>query len=302
MTDEPIFDLGRFEAPILAFGGPYGNLEATRAVMAEAGRLGIPASQILCTGDVCAYCADPQETVDLLRTAGIVTVMGNCEESLAGDGADCGCGFASGSACDVLAQQWFAYAAAHLDADAKAWMRALPRQVAFQLAGRRFRVIHGGVSRINRFIFASTPEDEIAAEFRGLDADAVIAGHCGLPFSRVVGDRLWHNAGVIGMPANDGTPCGWYSVLRPEGGDIAVEHRSFEYDYAAQARKMRERGLPEGYARGLETGLWPNLDILPAAERLRTGLPISATSIRWPAGQEVAVGLRNRRQADLRIT
>jgi hypothetical protein len=55
---------------------------------------------------------------------------------------------------------------------------------------------------------------------------------------------------------------------------------------------MRERGLPEGYARGLETGLWPNLDILPAAERQRTGLPIAADSVRWPG----------KGQADLRIT
>jgi hypothetical protein len=29
--------------------------------------------------------------------------------------------------------------------------------------------------------------------------------------------------------------------------------------------------LPEGYADGLETGLWPSLDILPDAERAATG-------------------------------
>ncbi len=193
----------------------------------------------------------------------------------------------------MLSRHWFAYAAAHLDAEAKAWMRTLPRQVVFRLAGRRFGVVHGGVSKISRFLFASTPEGEIAEEFRRLEeADAVIAGHCGLPFSRIVGGRLWHNAGVIGMPANDGTPRGWYSVLRQEGGDIAVEHRSLDYDHAAQARKMRERGLPEGYARGLESGLWPNVDILPAAERQRTGMPIAADTVRWSG----------RCQADLRIT
>ncbi len=299
MDGRAILDLGELEGPILAFGGPYGNLEATRTILGEAGRLGIPASHVVCTGDVCAYCADPQETVDLVRAAGIVTVMGNCEESLAADGADCGCGFAPGSACDALSQQWFAYAAAHLDPEAKAWMGSLPRQAAFRLAGRRFIVIHGGGSRISRFIFASTPEAEIVDEFASLEADAVIAGHCGLPFSRVVGGRPWHNAGVIGMPANDGTPRGWYSVLRPEGLVIAVEHRSFEYDHAAQARKMRERGLPEGYARGLETGLWPNLDVLPAAERRRTGIPIVDELVRWPV---TVSGRGASSQADLRIT
>ncbi|MDX9861050.1 MAG: metallophosphoesterase family protein [Rhodospirillales bacterium] len=302
MTAGPLLDLGSFDGPILVFGGPYGNLEATQAVLAEAGRLGIPASHMLCTGDVCAYCADPQGVVDLLRETGIVTVMGNCEESLAEDGADCGCGFASGSACDVLARQWFGYAAAHLDAGAKAWMRNLPRQLSFRLAGHSFRVIHGGAERINRFIFGSASDNDIAGELNGLGVDAVIAGHCGLPFSRVVDGRLWHNAGVIGMPANDGTPRGWYSVLRQDGVEVAVDHRSFGYDHAAQACKMREHGLPEAYARALETGLWPNLDILPPAERERTGRAVVAGSLRWRGHGKFVATRRGRRQVDLRIT
>lgn len=292
MESGTVLDLGDVDGPVLAFGGPYGNLEATRAVLAEADRLGIPASRILCTGDVCAYCADPQATADLVRGAGIATVLGNCEESLAGDAADCGCGFAPGSACDVLSQRWLAHAAAHLDGAAKAWMRGLPRRLAFRLGGQRFRVIHGGGARIGRFLFDSTPENEIAGELDALEADAVIAGHCGLPFTRIVGGRLWHNPGVVGMPANDGTPRGWYGVLRPQDGAIAVEHRSFAYDHRAAAAKMRDRGLPDAYARALESGLWPSLDILPAAERERTGTPLSAAAARWrPAGN----------QADLRI-
>jgi len=285
-----VMDLGVVDGPLLVFGGPYGNLEATRAVLAEARSLGIPARHVLCTGDVCAYCADPQATIDLVRAAGVVTVMGNCEESLAAGGDDCGCGFAAGSACDILSRQWFAYAAAHLDGEAKSWMRQLPRQVAFRWMGREFRVIHGGAERISRFIFASTPDREVADELEALDADAVIAGHCGLPFSRGIEGRLWHNAGVVGMPANDGTARGWFSVLRPAAGAIRLEHRPLDYDHAAAAAKMRERGLPAAYARGLENGLWPNLDILPDAERRRSGTPIRAAAFTWPADQ-----------ADLRI-
>lgn len=289
-------DLGDIDGPLLVFGGPYGNLEATRAVLAEAEALGIPGRRILCTGDVCAYCADPQATVDLVRAAGIVTVMGNCEESLAGDGADCGCGFAEGSACDLLSRQWFTYAAAHLDGGAKAWMAGLPRRVSFRLAGLDFRVVHGGAKSINRFLFASTPDGDMADELAVLGADAVIAGHCGLPFSRVIQGRLWHNAGVVGMPANDGTPRGWFSLLRPERTGVRIEHRPLIYDCAAAAAKMRQRGLPESYARGLESGLWPNLDILPEAERQRTGYPIDPAILTWPNAPR-----RRGDQAGLRI-
>ena len=46
--------------PVLVFGGPYGNLEATRAVFAEARRRSIAPNNIVCTGDLAAYCADPR--------------------------------------------------------------------------------------------------------------------------------------------------------------------------------------------------------------------------------------------------
>ena len=121
-------DIGEFDAPILIFGGPYSNLEAMEALIAAAESRNIPADHMLCTGDVVAYGADPQATVDLIRAAGIAVVMGNCEESLGEDSSDCGCGFDKGSACDVLATQWFAYASRALDVQAKAWMRSLPRQ------------------------------------------------------------------------------------------------------------------------------------------------------------------------------
>src|ERR1700736_6854004 len=91
------------DGPAIVFGGPYGNLEAARALLGEGARLGIPPARIVCTGDVVAYGADPAATVDLVRAAGIHVVMGNCEESLASAAADCGCGYVPGSACDQLA-------------------------------------------------------------------------------------------------------------------------------------------------------------------------------------------------------
>src|SRR5918912_1262126 len=90
------------DGPVLVFGGPYSNLQATAAVLAEAGRRGIPPERIVCTGDVVAYGAAARETVALVRRAGIRVVRGNCEESLGQSGPDCGCGFAPGSACDLL--------------------------------------------------------------------------------------------------------------------------------------------------------------------------------------------------------
>ncbi|MSO85648.1 MAG: metallophosphoesterase [Rhodospirillales bacterium] len=270
---------------MLCCGGPYGNLPATEALMAEATRLAIPAGNIICTGDVVAYCAEPAATVARLRQAGVRVLMGNCEGALGLGRADCGCGFAPDGPCDVLAREWFAYAASALDTEAKAWMAALPRRIRFVLGGRRFAVVHGGASDIARFIFASAPDEVFRDEFARLDreapTDAVVAGHCGLPFSALADGRLWHNPGVIGMPANDGRPEVWYSLLVPISGGIEIRHVPLAYDHEAAARRMNQAGLAHPYAEALGSGLWPDMGVLPAKERSMRGKPPAPGRIIW---------------------
>ena len=83
------------------------------------------------------------------------------------------------------------------------------------------------------------------------------------------------------MPANDGTPRAWYSLLSPEPGGIRIEHRALDYDWSVAAAKMRRAGLPEGYAAALGSGLWPSRDVLPGAERRRTGVPLDEVALTW---------------------
>jgi hypothetical protein len=292
-------DLGEIPGPLLVFGGPYGNLQATEALLAEAARLGIPPRNMLCSGDLVAYCGDPKATVALIRTAGIPVVMGNCEEQLGSGAEDCGCGYAEGSSCDLMAAQWYRYASEQLDAETKAWMARLPRRIALTLSaagsgprsgpgggagdGLRLTAIHGGVDLINRFVFPATPAAEKAEQLALASGDGVIGGHSGLPFSEIVSSRqgslLWHNAGVIGLPANDGTPRAWYSLLRPGPEGLEIEHRPLAYDHAAAAAALRSADLPAAYAETLETGLWPADDVMPEADRARRGRAIQPAEL-----------------------
>lgn len=275
-------DLGTLDGPVLVFGGPYSNLEAAQAIRAEAERLGIPPARTICTGDIVAYCADPGATVALIRDWGIPVVQGNVEEQLGAGAEDCACGFTPGSACATLSAQWYAHAEREISPDDRRWMGSLPGLIRFTLAGRRLAAIHGGVSRINRWVFASTPAAEKRVEVTLARADGIIAGHCGLPFVDFPDGNLWCNAGTVGMPANDGTPRVWYALLMPErDGAIAVELRPINYDFAAAAQKMRHAGLAAAYAQALETGLWPPVDILPAAEQATAGCALTNTRDYW---------------------
>src|SRR4029077_9674952 len=113
--------------------------------------------------------------------------------------------------------------------------------------GKRLAVIHGSVSRINQFVFASTAAATKRRELALAGTEGVIGGHCGLPFSQTIDGRLWHNAGVVGMPAHDGTPRAWSSLLIPLNDGLRVEHCALAYDHAAAADAMMRAGLPADY-------------------------------------------------------
>ncbi len=271
------------DGPLLAFGGCYSNLQATRALLAEARGLGIAPRRMVCTGDSIAYGADAAATLRLLRDAGVPGIAGNCEESLRNGAADCGCGFAPDSACAEFSTHWYAHAASQMSDADRRYMAGLPRQMALDLQGKKLLVVHGNVERLNAFVFPSASNLELARQLGLAAADIVIAGHCGLPFTRRVGGKIWHNPGSIGLPANDGTPRGWFSLIEARDGDIIITPRALHYDFAAAAAAMRRAGLPEAYASALETGRWPSLDILPAAERQFTGVRLEARHIAEPA-------------------
>ena len=282
---QDLSDLGNLNGPVLVFGGPYSNLQATEALLRQADRLGIAPDHIICTGDVVAYAGDPAPTTNLVMQSGMHVLMGNCEESFGFEDEDCGCGFDEGSSCELLSRQWYAHASSELTNDHRAWMRTLPRLIRFESAGLQLAVIHGGQEDISQWIFKSTPEPvkriEIAHLEKSGPIDVVIGGHCGLPFIEDLGDVLWLNPGVIGMPANDGTTRTWFSVLTPKDGGIQIDRLPLSYDHASAGRRMSQLGLAGAYRETLENGLWPNMDVLPEAERTKLAKPIIPKSLEW---------------------
>ncbi len=265
-------DFGWLEGPVLLFGGPYSNFEATTALFERASILGITGERTICTGDVCAYCGNPAETARLIMGSGAQVVAGNCELSLGERTENCGCGFDDGAACDRFAMEWFSFADSQLDDGSRAWMRRLPGVGTFRAYGKRYAVIHGGASAVNRFIWPIASDSVLREEITLIEArlgriDGVIAGHTGMAFERIVGmgERPvhWINAGAIGLPAHDGDPRTGFAILTQDG----VVFERLDYDYNAAAEIMRAAGLRAGYDRSLERGYWPSEDSFPPEMR-----------------------------------
>lgn len=261
-------DLGELVGPILLFGGPYSNLHATRALMAEADRLGIPASRMICTGDVCAYAAEPEATTQAIRALGCSVIAGNCEDSLGSGADDCGCGFEEGATCSKLSVEWFNHANGAVSEPSRAWMRGLPGRALFSQAGKRYAVIHGGAEQVNAFIWPTDPPERKAREVALLERDhgpldGVVCGHSGVPFVERVGSHAWINAGAIGLPGHDGDPRTSYAIL--EDGAVSLHRLSYDHEGAAAA--MERSGLTAGYHQTLRSGWWPSEDSFPPEMR-----------------------------------
>ena len=263
-----VHDLGELDGPLLIFGGPYSNLQATQAVMVEAERRDIAPERMICTGDIVAYCAQPAETVAAIRGLGCPVVAGNCERQLAARAGDCGCGFEVGTLCDRLSAKWYAQAEAAISDEARDWMAALPDMITFTHHGRRHAVIHGGIRDISRFLWPVSHEDELIEEIEIIqsvvgDISCILAGHCGLAFAKRIGSVDWINAGAIGMPPHDGRSETAFATL--EAGRATL-HR-LPYDHEGAQAAMRATGLTQGYHTALGTGYWPSEEVLPPALR-----------------------------------
>jgi len=263
-----IADLGTLSGEVLCFGGPLSNLQAMQALVGEAARHGLGMRNVICTGDTVGYCANPAQTVALMRASGFACIKGNVEQQLATGALDCGCGFSPGSTCDRLSAGWYAHANAHVPRDARDWMEDLPDMALFAHEGRRYAVVHGGFTNVSRFLWPSSSHTEFALELAAIQAaagpvDGVIAGHCGVAFERDINGIHWINAGVIGMPPHDGRAATRYTTLHADG----ARFHDLIYDAPSAVAAMHLAGLTQGYDQALHTGVWPSEDILPKEMR-----------------------------------
>ncbi len=276
-------NLGVIDQPLLIFGGPYSNLAATEALQAQAQRLHLKPEQVICNGDIVAYCAEPEATIQLIRDWGIRVLQGNCEESLAAAAQDCGCGFESGTTCSLLSQEWYNFSNQRVSQADRLWMAALPSCLELQMAGQRIVLVHGSVDSINEFVFASQDQEAKSAQLERAQTDIVIAGHSGLPFGLPLMRGYWLNSGVIGMPANDGTPDGWYMLLSPSAEGIDVSWHRLQYRVERTVAAMAVEQLAAPYAACLESGIWPSQSILPATEQAQQGQALQLPPVFIPA-------------------
>jgi putative phosphoesterase len=222
----------------------HGNLPALEAALARIDELGV--DDVYCGGDLVGYGPHPNEVCALVEQRAMPTIYGNCDYAIGRDLEDCRCAYVDKHDREIgqLSIEW---TLAHTNERSKAFMRALPFDLRFELTGKRVRLVHGSPRKVNEYLFEDKPARTFERIAALADADVLVFGHTHKPWVQEYGGVLFVNCGSVGKP-KDGDARGAFAVLRERGDDIEVEIERVSYDALAVAREMRAVGLPHELA------------------------------------------------------
>jgi putative phosphoesterase len=228
----------------------HANLAAFEATLARIDALGI--ERLYCGGDLVGYGPHPNEVCALVQQREIPTIYGNYDYAIGRDEEDCGCAYVTEHDRE-LGQQSVAWTLAHTNEQSKSFMRGLPFDLRFDVAGTRVHLVHGSPRKVNEYLFEDKPAS-LYERLAAAERDPVLVfGHTHKPSVHSYGGVLFANCGSVGKP-KDGDPRGAFAVLRAAEETVRVAIERVEYDTAAVAQAVRVAGLPSEYAEKLVVG------------------------------------------------
>lgn len=181
----------------------HANLPALEAVLADISRRpDITATYHL--GDLVGYAPWPDETVALLRSAGISGVAGNYDSTVATDYKHCGCRYED-PVQEELSHLSFAWTRQHATPGTKTFLGALPFRFDVRVggghqAGPTLILVHA-TPRLNTIYWTEDRPDDfcrkMATDAGARAGDVMAFGHTHRPWHRTVDGVHLVNAGSV---------------------------------------------------------------------------------------------------------
>jgi putative phosphoesterase len=225
----------------------HANLPALEAVLEAIARTGVDA--VYCGGDLVGYGPHPNEVCTLIERRRIPTIYGNYDYAIGRDLEDCGCAYRDQHDRE-LGERSIAWTLEHTEERSRAFMRALPFDLRFELAGNRVRLVHGSPRKVNEYLFEDKPARTFERIAAGADCDVLVFGHTHQPWIREFGGVLFVNCGSVGKP-KDGDPRAAFALLELDGDRVVADIKRVDYDAEAVGREVAAAGLPGEYAEKL---------------------------------------------------
>jgi putative phosphoesterase len=225
----------------------HANMPALEAALARVEELDV--DEIYCGGDLVGYGPHPNEVCAAIEARAIPTIYGNYDYAIGRDLEDCGCAYVTPHNREIgqLSVEW---TLAHTNQHAKDFMRELPFDLRFELAGKRVRLVHGSPRKVNEYLFEDKPARTFERIAALADCDVLVFGHTHKPWMHEYGGVLFVNCGSVGKP-KDGDARAAFALFQAQGDDLSTTIERVDYDALTVAREMRSVGLPEELAEKL---------------------------------------------------
>ena len=209
---------------------------------------------VYCLGDLVGYATFPNEVTERIRREQIPTIMGNYDDGVGFDRDDCGCAYRDPDE-KRRGDQSLAWTRAHVTAENKAFLRSLHTEIRFEADGKRVLLVHGSPRKMNEYLFEDRPLSSFQRLAASSNADVIVFGHTHKPYTKLVDDVLFVNAGSVGKP-KDGDWRACYAMLEPAAAE-PVSFIRVPYDVQTAADAIRGSDLPDEFASDIETGGTP---------------------------------------------
>ncbi len=236
----------------------HGNLEALETALKEIEREEV--KYIFSAGDIVGYGANPEECIEMLRSKGIPSVIGNHdyavnnvpEEELFNSYAR-------------LAIQWTRNT---LSKKAKNFLSSLP----FSVVKNDFTLFHGTLDKEGPFNYILMPADS-ELSFQNLTTRVGFFGHSHVAGCFIMGEngiisyrsgiidceiaieegnKYLINVGSVGQP-RDGNPNGAFAIFDTDKRIVLIKR--FAYNIVKTSKKIVDAGLPRFLAERLFEGV-----------------------------------------------
>lgn len=216
----------------------HSNAPALRAVLDDLERLGV--ERVLCAGDVVGYYPFPNETIEMMAEARIISIQGNHDRAVLN---------VNPSMMNPQAADAVLWTASVLSANNRRLLSVMPPNTTVRSDRRAMSVYHGSPRDPLEYVYE---EDASAGLLRMARCSVLVLGHTHVPYAKRFPDGLIVNPGSVGQP-RDGDPRASYSIVDTEEG--SVENHRVEYDLEAMEHRFERTNLPRWLLERLRDGI-----------------------------------------------
>ena len=217
---------------LLLLSDVHANLEALKAVIADAGEERFMRSRKIFLGDYVDFGPWPDETVSFIRSIPNATcILGNHDRYV-------------GDSTNRLATEYFKredlalyilWTRSQLKPENLDWLRSLPERYETVFGGLRLTAMHADTESLEKGLMPAHAAD--------VDCDVILCGHVHCPCKKMSCGRLIVNPGSVGESLDCDNRAS-YSVLTIRDGRLNEELRRVPYDIDAVEAEMIHKSMP----------------------------------------------------------